>query len=194
MTAFFFDRNPVDPYYGALMFQPPPNKPLPRQGDPRKFAQQGIHLAGLVAIAELPRLADAVESTEGQIAVELQFGIGEDGKKLVKGVARANLELVCQRCLNPMTYPVTSEISLAILWDEEDLKALPKDLDPWIVGEGLADFYEMIEEELLLSLPPAAYHEELCIDQKLLSRGEPLVEEPKKNPFQVLEQLKSSPK
>jgi uncharacterized protein len=93
-----------------------------------------------------------------------------------------------------VSVPVESNISLAVVWDEEEAEKLPESLDPWIVGEGLADFYEMIEEEMLLSLPAVAYHEEQCVDRQLFSSGQPVEVKKVKNPFQVLEQLKSSPK
>lgn len=177
------------------MFSAPSHKPLPRQGDPRKFAQQGISLDGVIPIVALPRLAESLEGTEGQVFVKLDFGISEEGKKVVSGKAHADLVLVCQRCLTPVSKPVECDISLAIVWTEEEAKALPKHLDPWIVEEISADFFEMIEEELLLSLPPVAYHEEQCVDPELFQSGEPVVvKHEKKNPFQVLEQLKSSPK
>lgn len=177
------------------MFSAPSHKTLPRQGDPRKFAQQGISLEGIIPIAALPRLAESLEGTEGQVFVRLNFGISEEGKKVVSGKARADLMLICQRCLSPVSKPVECDISLAIVWTEEDARALPKHLDPWIVEDTSADFFEMVEEELLLNLPPVAYHEEQCVDPKLFHSGEPVVvKQEKKNPFQVLEQLKSSPK
>jgi uncharacterized protein len=95
--------------------------------------------------------------------------------------------------LENVKVPVKSNISLGIVWDEEGAEALPEYLDPWITGEGIADLYDMIEVELLLSLPKVAYHEELCVDRQLFTSGKP-VEVKKPNPFQVLEQLKSSPK
>lgn len=176
------------------MFPAPYDKPLPKQGDPRKFAQQGIAMSGFVPILALPRLVDALESSDGSVAVNLVFGINEDRKKVVSGTATADVHLLCQRCLNPVLVPVACDIALAVIWDEDDIKALPKNLDPWIADEGVADFYEMIEEELLLNLPPVAYHEELCISEELFRSGEPVVVKQEKNPFQVLEQLKSSPK
>lgn len=176
------------------MFSASSHKTLPRQGDPRKFAQQGISLEGVIPIAALPRLAMSLENTEGQVKVNLNFGISEEGKKVVTGKAYANLALTCQRCLTPVSKPVESDISLAIVWTEEDAGGLPKHLDPWIVEDVSADFFEMVEEELLLSLPPVAYHEEQCVDPELFHSGEPVVVKQEKNPFQVLEQLKSSPK
>lgn len=176
------------------MFKTPLLKPLPKQGDPRKFAQQGISLDGSVPVAALPRLVSALQEDSGEIQVSLVFGFNEEKKKVVTGRAAAELVLVCQRCLDKVSVPVESNISLGIAWDEEEAEKLPDYLDPWITGEGVADLYDMIEEEMLLSLPKVAYHEELCVDRKLFSSGKPIEVKKTKNPFQVLEQLKSSPK
>lgn len=176
------------------MFKTPSNKVLPRQGDPRKFAQHGVSLEGVIPVSELPRILDATEDSGSEVQVKLEFTISEERKKVVIGSANADLALVCQRCLEQVTVPVESNISLAIVWDEEAARALPERFDPWITGEGMADLYEMIEEELLLSLPAVAYHEEPCLDSKLYSSGKPVEVKREKNPFQVLEQLKSSPK
>lgn len=194
LAQFFFDRSRAYPYDCALMSKPPFHKPFPRQGDPRKFAQQGVELEGVIAIADLSRLADAVEGSKGDIQVKLAFGVNEEGKRVVTGNASGDVSLVCQRCLELVTYTLESDISLAIVWDEDAAKALPAYLDPWISGEGAADFYEMIEEELLLGLPPVAYHGEPCVDSRLYSSGKPVEVKETKNPFKVLEQLKSSPK
>jgi uncharacterized protein len=176
------------------MFKTPFLKPLPKQGDPRKFAQQGISLQGFIPVSALPRLVGVVQEATGNVQVDLAFGINEEKKKVVTGHATADLSLMCQRCLEKVNVPVQSDISLAVVWDEEGAEALPEYLDPWIVGEGSADLYEMIEEEMLLSLPAVAYHEEPCVDRKLFSSGQPVEVKKEKNPFQVLEQLKSSPK
>jgi uncharacterized protein len=176
------------------MLKTPSHKQLPRQSDPRKFAQQGVSLDGFVPVVEMPRLVEVVKDTSGNIEVELVFGISKEGKRVVTGSARGDVSLTCQRCLEPVKVLVESNISLAIVWDEEAANGLPQYLDPWIVGEGAADFYEMIEEELLLSLPAVAYHQEPCLDSKLYSSGKPVEVKETKNPFKVLEQLKSSPK
>ena len=176
------------------MFKTHFHKPLPKQVDPRKFAQQGVILEGFLPLSQLPRVLEATESSNGNAEVQLEFKISEDGKKAVTGHATAELSMICQRCLGPVLVPVESNISLAIVWDEDAAKGLPEHFDPWILGEGVADLYDMIEEELLLSMPSVAYHDEPCIDRKLYSSGKPVEAKKEKNPFQVLEQLKSSPK
>lgn len=180
------------------MIHTPLASPLPRQIDPRKFAQQGIHVDGSIALKELSRLSELLFSQEGSVNAKLEFGIGEQRILNVKGSIEANVENICQRCLGAVSVPVSCEISLAILWKEEDAERLPKRFDPWIIGEGITDIYQIIEDELLLSLPIVSYHEEECVPNAYFSAGEKetsqLIEKAAvdTNPFQVLEQLKSS--
>jgi uncharacterized protein len=170
---------------------------LPRQLDPRKFAQQGIEISGSVAVDDLSRLGEILPSKEGVVHATLAFGIGEQRILHVVGHISANIENVCQRCLDPVPVSVECELSLAILWKEEDAERLPKAFEPWIVPEGRTDIYQIIEDELLLSLPIVVYHEEECVPHRYFSSGEEEVSKvaalaPSTNPFQALQQLKGS--
>ncbi|WP_111640827.1 YceD family protein [Marinimicrobium alkaliphilum] len=177
------------------MLKTPSDKLLPRQADPRKFAQQGITLTGVIPVEKLPRIADVVDGAQSPVRVTLAFGFSEEGKRVMTSHVAAELNLECQRCLESVTVPIEAETTLAIVWTEEQAKALPKYLEPWQVGEGQTDLYVVVEEELLLAMPVVAYHEEPCIDDALFSSGEPVVEQAsEKNPFHILEQLKGSPK
>lgn len=179
------------------MFAAPSDQPLPRLGNPRKFAQQGVRLSGQVPLSALERLGEALVTNEGQAEVALAFGISEERKLVVRGRVGAELVLTCQRCLGPVTVPIDADIALAIVPDEATAKNLPSELDPWLVAEEEinADLYAMVEDELLLNLPAVAYHSELCIDPETLSIGKPeTASQEKANPFQVLEQLKGTPK
>lgn len=178
------------------MFAAPSEQRLPRLGNPRKFAQQGVHLSGQVPLAALERLGEVLVTHEGQAEVTLAFGVSEERKLVVRGRVGAELVLTCQRCLGPVAVPVDADIALAIVADEEAAKNLPGELDPWLLAEeeSNADLYTMVEDELLLNLPAVAYHPELCINPETLSIGKPEAAAPKENPFQVLEQLKGTPK
>lgn len=178
------------------MSSTPVNTHLPRDIDPRKFANQGITLAGSIALDALPRLTELVATAEGEINVVLAFDIDEQGFKVVNGDIAGSLALTCQRCLDPVVVPLQAALHVAVVWDEDAAKALPRTLDPWIVGEGVTDIYQIVEEEILLSLPMVAYHDEPCIET-LQFQGDDVVAEdiePADNPFKVLEQLKGSPK
>lgn len=171
------------------------NPRLPRQIDPRKFAHQGLSLQGVVALSELSRLADVALDSSNEVEVALEFGVDEEKHRVISGQALCALTVTCQRCLEPVEVSLEAGINLAIVWDEERAKQLPKTLDPLILPEGPADLYEIIEDELLLNLPMVSYHDEDCIEQTSFGDEVAVAEAaPSKNPFQVLEQLKGSPK
>jgi uncharacterized protein len=180
------------------MLNAPSDSPLPRQLDPRKFAQQGIEIEGTVALNELTRLGELLFSQEGSVYASLVFGIGEQRTLNVAGHITANVNNICQRCLDAVPVALSCDISLAILWKEEHAERLPKHYEPWIIGEGQTDIYQIIEDELLLSLPIVSYHKEECVPHAYFSSGEAEAEKviaetaAETNPFQVLEQLKGA--
>lgn len=166
---------------------------LPRRVNPRKLAYSGGKIAGAIDPQALPRLADAVLAVE-RVDINVMFDINEEGKLVTRGDIEAVLAFECQRCMKPMAAEsVIAALSAAIVRDEEDAKGLPKALEPWIVEGEEADLYEFVEDELLLSLPVVAYHDQQCIDPSLLQAGDEKVEEAieeKANPFSVLSVLK----
>lgn len=169
-----------------------PKKIIPRHIEPRKFVNHAVFLSGQILGDGLTRFAEASIGVK-HIDVELEFGFDEERRRTVTGWVKADLLVECQRCLEPMTYSVKTDINWAIVWDEEKARQLPSRLEPWIAGEEAEDLYAMIEEELLLALPTAPSHSELCIDSALLSSGEVVIEDEEEttnNPFQVLAALK----
>lgn len=179
------------------MSQPLFNQPLPRQGDPRKYAQQGVEISGFVDLKQLPRLAAVVTGDSTKFAVVLSFKIDAEHKRVVQGRIEGEVGLTCQRCLEPVQVHLACDVNLAIVWDEEQAKTLSRDRDPWIAAEGPAELYDLVEEELLLSLPQVAYHDRECVPREYFESKAPdseAEEQPKHNPFQVLQQLKGTPK
>ena len=174
---------------------------LPRHIDPRKFAQQGISIGGEVDLAELLRVSSLLANSQGSAHAELVFGVDQQGIRNLTGSIEAKVEMVCQRCLEAAPQALQINVSLGFVWKDEDVEKLPKAYEPWIIGEGQTDIYDVVADELILNLPIVAYHEESCIPQELFSskdvtgksgNGASSKSTDKPNPFQVLEQLKSS--
>jgi len=171
----------------------PIQPPVPRQIDPSKFAQQGICLKGNVEISSLSRLVEVLEDSEGEVAIDLKFAIDEQKARTLRGTVDTHAKVICQRCLDTVVLDLHCELSLAVVRDEDEAKQLPSYLEPWIADEGMVDLYSVIEEELLLALPLAAYHDTACVEPSLFSSGEGEVETgtvSAENPFQALKQLK----
>lgn len=130
----------------------------------------------------------------GTVAAELRFYTDEDHRKRLDGHLVAQLDVVCQRCLEAMPLQLESDFALGIVWSEDEAKHLSSSLDPYVVGEELVDLADVISEELILNLPYVSYHkvEDCSQQQREFSDGdiEAPAEEERENPFKVLEQLK----
>ncbi len=131
---------------------------LPRHADLRKLAAAGAYLAGCIPIAHLERLCAELLSSAGDVAVELHFGVDDEGFRVIKGPVAASLSCTCQRCLGEMSLAVQAEVNLAMVWDDAQLAALPARIDGLVVGEEPADLHAIVEDELLLALPFAPRH------------------------------------
>jgi len=170
---------------------------VPEHVDARKLAQQGALITGELVVTDLPRLADALASTSGSVKVELDFHRDEQNFRVIGGNVEAKVDVLCQRCLEPMTIYVQGSPALAIVWSDDQAQALPKYLEPVLQGEDAINLWQVIEDELLLMLPMISYHDESdCSKAKGFSTDtgdEPVLEEPevkRDNPFDVLSALK----
>lgn len=175
------------------MPHPSKRKILPRHVDPRKLVVQGATLTGDTPAAELTRLRDAVLSTEGDVETSLVFSRDETGNPQVEGRLSLEVRLECQRCMQPMRFELRTGSRLGIVWNEQRAKQLPKELEPWVVESEEADLFALVEEELLLALPIAAYHEEAeCEGKGFYSSPAPddNSDEESQSPFSVLAKLK----
>jgi uncharacterized protein len=151
----FFDSPMLRPYDGALMSNPP----LPSQLDIRKLAVKGVEICAATPVSRLDRFVDLLANDGGSLKVDLHFYIDEERFRRVDGQITGNVDVFCQRCLEPMPLSIDTHFKLGIVWSEEDAERLPKHLEPLIVGEELVDLADIISEELILSLPFVSYHE-----------------------------------
>ncbi|WP_286238599.1 YceD family protein [Neptuniibacter halophilus] len=170
------------------------NGPLPNRVDPRKLAERGVRISGEAGVKSLPNLCQSLVDKESVIDVDLQFSVDEQRIRTVTGSASGRLFMTCQRCLEPVEVAVAAEFNLGIAASEEAAKQLPRSYDPLIVEAEEIELLPVIEEEVILSLPFDAYHDD-CSIKTSFGKSEAAVEETEKpNPFSVLAQLKADNK
>lgn len=143
--------------------------PLIRQRvDAAKLAARGTHINEVVAVGEFPRLSLLVESDEATVTVELAFSssgvAGQPGIPLLDGKVETRLTLLCQRCLEPVELPLACAFHLALLEEDVEAEAVPPPYEPIVRDEEPqrgAGWYliDLVEDELLLSLPFSPAHE-----------------------------------
>jgi len=164
--------------------------PLPKRVDPRKLAEREAQLQGFVELKSMPQLLSLLVDDEGEVSVELKFALDEQKLRTVKGQATAKVKQQCQRCLDPVDVYLDAEFSLAVVLNEEQAKNLPRYYDPLLVEEDV-ELAALVEEELILTLPAVAYHQDCDVQLSYgESDAEPSEQDEKPNPFSVLASLK----
>ena len=168
---------------------------LPEFVDPMRLAETRQTLKGQVVVAAMPRLMAALAmppSVQSEVDVDLAFSVDGQGVRRVLGSLHAELDAICQRCLQPMTLPLHVDIALGIVRALDEAEQLPDEYEPLVLasvteGQSLA---AIIEDELLLALPVAPLHEEgQCpVRSGALDKvvAEDLPPEGRKRPFAVL--------
>jgi DUF177 domain-containing protein len=175
-------------------------EPLTNTLDVRKAAARGVAVSGALQPQQLPRFRALLAEDEGSIAAELAFSKDEENRPVIQVQVRAEVQVICQRCLQSMQTELETENNLAVVWTDDQASHLPRHLEPLIVADGEDGYslWEIVEDELILALPPYSYHEsedcnELLSDLAAQPSGEG-ESEGKSNPFDVLAQLKPGEK
>lgn len=131
---------------------------LPLKIDPFRFAEHALRLSGFLRLEELTRVAPSLSSSEGVVEVELAFGVDEQEIRFVRGQLTTCLILQCQRCLEPFKYAIINDFVLGIVHAEDEAEQLPKRYEPLVAMSGELFLKDLVEEELLVSLPLVPMH------------------------------------
>lgn len=127
--------------------------------DPRRFCRGKQSWETRSDVAAFPRLAH--EFTQGELFCRVDGAADAQGGMTLELTVRGTVGLVCQRCLGGLSHAVQIERTLYLARNETELErldALPGG-DAILAGEKL-DLVELVEDEVLLSLPLAAMHAE----------------------------------
>jgi len=129
----------------------------PTEVDPWRFCKDGQSWEIRSEVAAFPRLAS--EFTQGTLFCRVIGRVNPRGSLSLQVKVSGEVDMTCQRCLSDMPYKVDMERTLYLARNEaemERLDALP-DSDAIQAGEVLS-LVELVEDEVLLSLPVAVMH------------------------------------
>jgi uncharacterized protein len=148
-------------------------------------------VTGVLAVAQLPRLADLLLDREGAVNYAVQGDTSVKGEPVLHIHLTADLAVSCQRCLERLLLHLDIKRDLVLvaeavgfdpLEDEED------DADA-IPSAGSLDLHDLLEQEIVLSVPMAPRHPENACD---IQPGAVKIGEPA-SPFSPLARLKRRP-
>lgn len=150
-------------------------------------------LEGVYPLAKLPRLAEVLISDEGYVTVKLEF-TRSVGIASLRGKVSAKLLVECQRCLKPVEIEVSGSFKFALVHSEDEFELLPEEFEPYLIEGEEQSIIDLVEDELLLSLPMVTIHEQACSEfmskQNEEVRAAIEAEKQAENPFAVLKALK----
>jgi len=167
---------------------------LPHFVDPGKLAEQSAQLVLRTPLSLFKRLREVTLSDDGEVNMQLAFHRDARGVPGLRGVMTAVVEQTCQRCMSPVTVSLQADVDVYLLNDESYADRLSEEDDYVVFDEDRLDLHELLEDELIMSLPLVARHED-CQPQAALTVLPEADDEPmpkKENPFRVLAGLKSS--
>jgi DUF177 domain-containing protein len=165
---------------------------LPKYIDLVLFAEKGRDLDGEIQLSTLSRLQDMLIENSGSVNFALSFA--KQGRLMVlHGSIKAMLKLQCQSCLQIMDWPIHTTFKLGIVATMDEANTLPDDYDPLLIGEEKIALKDIIEEELLLSVPAFPKHETNCFTLRQKNDISTIDAQPAPgNPFSVLAKLKKT--
>ncbi len=146
-------------------------------------------MQGEAPLARLARLQENLLRNDGVVHYALRGGTNQMGKLALWLDVSADLVLTCQRCLEPMVFPVRSAGVEFVLVDKEpesdsgELEEESEGDSEWLVVNKAQDVLTLVEDEILLSLPYAPRHENCAPKAEMAGTGA-------KNPFAALAALK----
>jgi uncharacterized protein len=153
-----------------------PGKPAspadPRALDLYDFAKSGRQAAGALRVSQMPRMLAEVPpdapdrdsvftwQAEGSTQPELQDDGTDAPQPYLRLAVHGSIWLTCQRCLAPYSQHLDVDATYRIVATEEEADEYPLDDDEIdvIVGSRQFDLVDLIEEELLLSMPLVPKH------------------------------------
>lgn len=164
---------------------------LPRRVDAVKLVGRNQRFSAEIDSKQLLRLSDAVERCDDSISCDVQFDRDDERNKVLTGSCKTQVDMICQRCLKPVTLPIESSFQLGLVFNDEQAKQLPKRLEPVELDEDARmDLWEVIEDEILLELPSFPTHAEHECQLKQPTQEVTELDVERENPFDVLAKLK----
>jgi uncharacterized protein len=126
--------------------------------DLESLARREVTLSGELDLSKLTRLVGLLHSDLGSVRASLRFKERRDGWLALELATEASLQLVCQRCLEPFMHKMAERANVVLA----DAAAVPSEVppgsEPFEVAEGRLQPAQLVEEELIVSMPLAPKH------------------------------------
>ena len=164
---------------------------LPTLVDPYLYATQGKELSGVINFSSMERFSAMTKSAEQDASYKLLFCYDPDHRCCIQGNATIEIKLECARCLQLFSYIIDANFQLYPVANGA-ADNLSKQLEIVELQDGVVSVVDIVEDELILSLPMAQVHADLdpsCRSQPAVGTFENNAATEQKNPFALLKNI-----
>ena len=138
------------------------------------LARLGRAIEGEIDLGKLKRLAALLSRPVGAVNASMAVLPRADGNLQLRLQCSAEVELVCQRCLEPMRYVLTGAAGYEVVEESPEESSGDGDIERLVLEGRRLNPLQLIEEELIVSLPFAPRHEDIAACGNLARRLEEL--------------------
>jgi uncharacterized protein len=126
-----------------------------------KLARERETIAGTLGLDDLPRLAE-LGCTVVTIEYSVSGGKSTAGRSALTIKVDGSLRFVCQRCTEPLEYPLALVSELELAASEAEILDATDEVDRVVAGQAM-DIATLIEDEVILTLPIAPSHQNCAL-------------------------------
>jgi uncharacterized protein len=155
-----------------------------------RLADGQIGLDFAIPLTAFARLPPQPVGTGEVLSGHAQFR-REGSVAVAELAAQGAVHLVCQRCMKPMRFGIDSHARIALVASEPEADRVPPEFEPMHAPEGRIRLKDLVEEEVLVTLPIVPLHEDLrdCTPAAQAAETPAESESPMQKPFERLGEL-----
>jgi uncharacterized protein len=121
------------------------------------FCRSFDTMAGSIKPAEFPRLLDMGCHPKAGVAYRVSGGANERGFPSLHIEIQGEFVMVCQRCLEPMTWSMSSTVDLELAMSREAADSAEDERER-VVASKTMDVVSLVEDEIILEAPMIPRH------------------------------------
>jgi uncharacterized protein len=126
--------------------------------DLEAFGVRQAVLSDEIELRQLGRLTDLLNSADGSVKASLRFRQRRNGWIGLALEYEASVELLCQRCLEPVTQQIADKVDIALIESESMEALVPEGFEPVVLNDARLLPAQLIEDELIISIPLVPKH------------------------------------
>src|SRR6185295_3435966 len=112
-----------------------------------------------IPLAELPRVSHELIGKEGEASGHVRFS-RHMGHAVADLEVKAAPEVVCQRCMQSMRWPVNVKSRIALVSDYDAADRVPDGMEVFLVEADSVSVRDLVDEEVMLALPHVPRHDD----------------------------------